>query len=119
MTPNVAGDSITRPDSPPRSGSSECSFTNRAELIKNKLLNRKKPTKTSVNGVAPVNEIEPADAKYTVEEAEEKLLNKRKVIEISASRGAENIEFLKKPNAVNGKKEVKTFGVPMILLMKL
>lgn len=73
MTPNVAGDSITRPDSPPRSGSSECSFTSGAGLIKNKLLNRKKPTKTSVNGVAPVNEIEPADAKYTIEEAEERI----------------------------------------------
>ena len=93
MTPNVA-DSITRPDSPPRSGSSECSFTSGAGLIKNKLLNRKKPTKTSVNGVAPVNEIEPADAKYTVEEAEEKLLKQKKgYLRISASRGAENIEF--------------------------
>ena len=44
------------------------------------------------------------------------LKQKKGYLRISASRGAENIEFLKKPNAVNGKKEVKTFGVPMILM---
>ena len=41
-----------------------------------------------------MNEIEPADAKYTIEEAEERIAEaKERLLRISASRGAENIEF--------------------------
>ena len=86
-------------------------------IDKNKLLNRKKPTKTSANGVAPVNEIEPADAKYTIEEAEERIAEaKERLFENFSKSWCRKYRVLKKPNAVNGKKEVKTFGVPMILM---
>ena len=86
-------------------------------IDKNKLLNRKKPTKTSVNGVAPVNEIEPADAKYTVEKLRKELLKqKERLFENFSKSWCRKYRVLKKPNAVNGKKEVKTFGVPMILM---
>lgn len=76
-TSSVADDSITRPESPSKSGSSECLFTSGAGLIKNKLLNKRKQTKTNILSVAPVSEIEPADAKYTMEEAEERIAEAR------------------------------------------